>query len=234
VIVAPSTPAARAAKDATDSIPVVFVGPSDPVGSGLVVSLSRPGGNVTGLTDIGLDLTGKRLELLKQIVPGLKRVGVLGDPADPLWEPVWREAQASARRQQIDVVPVLVTTQAQLETAFADLGVHVQALHVAPQALFFVHLRRLVGLAYQARLPASYELRAYPEAGGLMSYGPSHVALSRSAARYVDEILRGVKPGDLPVQQPTVYELVINLKTARAMGLTVSQSLLLLADEVIR
>jgi putative ABC transport system substrate-binding protein len=234
VIVAPSTPAARAAKAATSSIPIVFTNVSDPVGSGLVASVPHPGGNVTGITDAGVDLAAKRFDLLKQIVPHLKRVAALGHPADTVWESTWREAQAAARQLGIDLVPVLVTTPDQLETAFAGLNRRVQALFVASQLLFVVHRRKIIELASLARLPAIYEVHDFPPAGGLMSYGANYLVLSRNAARYVDKILKGARPADLPVEQPTDYELVINLKTAKALGLTIPQSVLLRAKEVIR
>jgi len=234
VIVSPWTPAARAAKGATTSIPIVFVAVSDPVGSGLVASLPHPGGNITGITDVGIDLAAKRLDLLKQLVPRLKRVAALGHPADTVWESTWREAQAAARQLRIDLVPVLVTTPDQLETAFAGLNRRVQALFVAPQLLFSVHRQNIIELASLARLPAIYESRRYPDAGGLMSYGANYRVLYRNVARYVDKILKGARPADLPVEQPTDYELVINLKTAKALGLTIPQSILLSAKEVIR
>jgi putative ABC transport system substrate-binding protein len=234
VIVTPTTPVTRAAKGATTSIPIVFTIVSDPVASGLVASLSRPGGNITGMTDMGVDLAGKRLELLKGVVPRLKHVGALGHPADTVWEPVWREAQGAARHLRIDIVPVLITTPNEFETAFAELNQRVEALLVAPQAFFAVHRRRVIELASLARLPAIYELRAYPDAGGLMSYGPDYPALFRKTARHVDKILKGARPADLPVEEPTEYELVINLKTAKALGLTIPQSVLVTADVVIR
>jgi len=234
VIVAPWTPAALAAKEATSSIPIVFAAVSDPVGNGLIASLSHPGGNITGMTDLGVDLAAKRLDLLKQLVPRLKRVAALGHAADTVWEPTWMELQAAARQLRIDLVPVLVPTPDQLETAFAGLNRRVQALFVAPQLLFALHRRQVIDLASLARLPAIYESRRYPDAGGLMSYGPDYRALYRNAARYVDKILKGAKPADLPVEQPTDYELVINLKTAKALGLTIPQSVLLGAKEVIR
>jgi putative ABC transport system substrate-binding protein len=234
LIVAPTTPVARAAKGATTSIPIVFTIVSDPVGSGLVTSLSRPGGNITGMTDMGVDLVGKQLDLLKQVVPRLKRVGALGHPADKVWDGVWREAPAAARRLRIDIVPVLVTTPKELETAFEELNRHVEALLVAPQVFFSVHRRRLIELTSLTRLPAIYERRAFPDAGGLMSYGPNYAAVVRSAARHVDKILRGARPADLPVEQPTEYEFVINLKTAKTLGLTIPQPVLVRADEVIR
>jgi len=234
VIVTPTTPVTRAAKAATSSIPIVFTIVSDPVSSGFVASLSHPGGNITGMTDMGVDLAGKRLQLLKQVVPRLKHVGALGHPPDNLWEPVWREAQAAAHRLHIDIVPVLISGPNDLEIAFGDLNHRVQALLVAPQLFFSVHRQRLIELASLTRLPAIYELREYADAGGLMSYGPNYSALFRKAARHVDKILRGAKPADLPVEQPTEYELVVNLKTAKALGLTIPQSILVRAEDVIR
>lgn len=234
VIVAPQTPAARAAKAVTSLIPIVFVTASDPVGSGLVASLPHPGGNVTGMTDMGVDLAGMRLELLKQVVPRLKRVAALGHPADTVWEPAWREAQVAARGLRIDLIPVLIMTPNQLETAFAEINGRVEGLLVAPQQFFAVHRRSIIELASRARLPAIYDLRFWPEAGGLMSYGANYLALYRKASRHVDRILKGARPADLPVEQPTEYELVVNLKTAKALGLAVPQSVLLRANEVIR
>ena len=234
VIVTPTTPVTRAAKGATTSIPIVFTIVSDPVGSGLVVSFSRPGGNITGMSDMGVDLVEKQLDLLKQLVPRLKRVGALGNPADRVWDGVWRAAPGAARRLRIDIVPVLVTTPDELETAFAELNLRVQALLVAPQAFFSVHRRRLIELESLKRLPAIHEHRAFPHAGALMSYGPDYTALCRKAARHVDKILKGARPADLPVEQPTKFEFVINLKTAKALGLSIPQSVLVRADEVIR
>ena len=234
VIVAITTPAARAAKGATTSTPIVFVGPSDPVGSGLIASLSRPGGNLTGMTDMGVDLAAKRLELLKQVVQRLKRVAALGNPGDPVWKPVWQEVQEAARRLQIDVAPVLIAAPNDLETAFAALDNRIQALYVAPQAFFYVNRQKIIELASRANLPTIYELGDYAYSGGLMSYGTNFVAMYRSAARFVDKILKGASPADIPVEQPTEYELVINLRTAKALGITIPQSILLRADEVIR
>ena len=234
VIYAVSTPAALAAKSATKTIPVVFVAVSDPVGSGLVESLSRPGGNVTGFTDVGVDLIGKRLDLLKQTIPRLKRVAVLGHQPSTLWEPTWKEAQAAARQMQIEVVPVVISTPSEIEDALERLDRPVQALLVAPQLVFVHHRRKIIDLALRARLPATYEFRAFAEDGGLMSYGPDYVALERKAARHVDKVLKGIKPADIPVEQPTDYELVINLKTARAIGLQIPESVLVRANEVVR
>ena len=234
VIVAPTTPVARAAQGATTLTPIVFTIVSDPVGSGLVTSLSHPGGNITGMSDMDVDVVEKRLDLLKQVVPRVKRVGALGNPADKVWEPWWTEAQMAARRLQIDIVPVRITTPNELETAFAGLNRRVEALLVAPQVFLGVHRRRVIELISLARLPSIHERRALPEAGALMSYGPNYAALLRQAARHVDKILKGVSPADLPVEQPTQYELVINLKTAKTLGLTIPQSVLARADEVLR
>ena len=234
VIVAPTTPCARAAKAATSSIPIVFSIVSDPIGSGLVTTFSHPGGNVTGMADMGVDLVGKQLDLLKQLVPRLRHVGAVGHPADKVWEGVWREAPEAARHLRLDIVPILVTTPAELDTAFADLNRRVEALLFAPQVFFSVNRRKIIELTGSAKLPAIHEHRAFPEAGALMSYGPNYAAVVGKAAGHVDKILRGAKPADLPVEQPTEYELVINLVTAKALGLTIPQPVLVRASQVIR
>lgn len=234
IIVAFTTPAALAAKQATASLPIVMSAPSDPVGSGLIASLAHPGGNVTGQTDSAPDLTARRIQILKELVPHLKSIAALGYPSDPVWKSIWPEAQAAARQLRINILPVLVATPDQLPAAFTGLNQRVQALLVGPHAIFWVHRQRIIELAARARLPASYELRQFVDEGGLVSYGPDYYALRRNAARYVDKILKGSKPADLPVEQPTEYELVINLKTATAQGLTIPQSVLLGAKEVIR
>ncbi|HVO45025.1 MAG TPA: ABC transporter substrate-binding protein [Steroidobacteraceae bacterium] len=234
IIVAPTTPVARAVKAATSSIPIVFTIVSDPIGSGLVTTFSHPGGNITGMTDLGVDLVGKQLDLLKQLVPRLKHVGVVGNPTDTVWGGVWREAPAAAHRLRLEVIPVMATTPSELEAAFADLSRRVEALLVAPQAFFSLHRRKIVELASSAQLPAIHELRAFPDAGALMSYGPNYPALFRKAAHHVDKILKGARPADLPVEQPTEYELVINLRTAKALGLTIPQPVLVRANDVIR
>jgi putative ABC transport system substrate-binding protein len=230
----PATPATQAAMRATTSIPIVFVGVSDPVGSGLVQTLSRPGGNVTGLTDAGIDLAQKRLDLLNQTIPRLRRIAVLGDQSSTLWEPTWEEVQAAARVLQIEVTPVVITTPTQIEDALARLDRTIQALLVAPQAIFYVNRQKIIDFTLKARLPATYEWRTFVEDGGLMSYGPDFVALHRQGARHVDKVLRGAKPSELPVEQPTHYELVINLKTARAIGLQIPESVFARANEVIK
>ena len=234
VIVAPTTPVARAVKGATSSIPIVFTAVGDPLGAGLVASLSHPGGNMTGITDMGADLAEKQLDLLKQLVPHLKRVGCLGHPGDKMWELYWNVAQVAARRLKIEIVPVLVTTPNEFEPAFAELKRRVQAILFAAQAIFAVHKQRVLELESLTSLPAIHEDRNYPEAGALMSYGPNYLALLRKTARHVDKILKGARPADLPVEQPTEYELVINIKTAKTLGLSIPQSVLVGANKVIR
>jgi putative tryptophan/tyrosine transport system substrate-binding protein len=212
----------------------VFAGPSDPVGSGLVDNLARPGGNVTGMTDQGVDLTAKRLQLLKQVVRRLKRVMVLGSASDPVWEPVWSELQPAARHLGIDVTPALMATPDQLEAIFSDLSGTAQGLYVAPQQIFWQHRHQIAGLAARAKLPSIYEAREFVQAGGFISYGTDYIPLVRDTARYVDRILKGAKPGDLPVEQPRKFNLAINLSTAKALRVTVPEALLLHADELIR
>jgi putative ABC transport system substrate-binding protein len=212
----------------------VFTIVSDPVGSGLVSSFSHPGGNITGITDVDTDLAQKRLELLKQVLPNLKRVGALGDPTDHNWEPEWQQTKTAADKLHIEITPVLVTTLLELEKAFSGLNKRVHALLVAPQAFFSVHALRLIDLEHQAKLPAMHEVRGFPELGALMSYGADHVALLSKTARHVDKILKGARPADLPVELPTEYELVINLKAARKLGLRVPESVIARADMVIR
>ena len=234
IIVAPTTPIARAVRATTASIPIVFAVVSDPVGSGLVRSLSHPGGNVTGISDMGADLVGKHLDLLKQLIPKLKRVGAVGNPADKVWDSVWRQAPRAAHRLGIDIIPVLVNTPSEMEAAFTDLNRRVQALYVAPQTFFSVHREKVIELESSSRLPATHELRTFPEAGALMSYGPNYAALFRKAARHVDRILKGTKPADLPVEQPTQYEFVINLRTAALLGLTIPPLILARVDDLIQ
>jgi putative ABC transport system substrate-binding protein len=219
---------------ATASIPIVFTIVSDPVGSGLVTSLARPTQNITGISDTDVDVVGKRLDLLKQVAPRVKRIGAMGNPTDKVWEPWWKEVQLSAGPLKIDIIPVLITTPDELELTFLHLNRRVQALLVAPQVFFGVRRKRVVELILTAKLPSIHERRAVTEAGALMSYGPNYSALLRQAARHVDRILKGAKPADLPVEQPTKFELVVNLKTAKVLGITIPESILLRADEVIR
>jgi putative ABC transport system substrate-binding protein len=238
VIVAPITSAARAAKQATETIPIVFAVSADPVTDGFVTSLARPGGNVTGLSILAPELVGKRLELLTQAVPGVSRVavlrlpGALGERTDKY---MLKEAEAAARALGVRLQLVEARGPADIDRAFSDMtGARAGALTVLPSNMFLRERRRLVDLAAKNRLPAVYSGRAVVDAGGLMSYGPNIADNYRRAATYVDKILRGAKPGDLPVEQPAKFELIINLKTAKDLGLIIPQSVLARADEVIQ
>ncbi|TAL44365.1 MAG: ABC transporter substrate-binding protein [Salinibacterium sp.] len=227
----------RVAMRATKTIPIVFAAAGDPVGSGLVTSLARPGGNVTGLSSLGPELVGKRLELLKQAVPGVDRVAVLRQPG-ALGERTAKDmltgADVAARALGVQLQFVEARGPAEFARAFSDMtGARTGALTVLPSAMFLREHRRLVDLAAKHRLPAVYPQREFVDAGGLMSYGANQVDLFRRAATYVDKILKGTKPADLPVEQPTKFELVVNLKTAKALGLTMPDSILARADEVI-
>ena len=215
VIVAPTTPVARAAKGATSSIPIVFTAVGDPLGAGLVASLSHPGGNITGMTDMGVGSSGKATRSPQATGPAPEARGCLGHPADKMWELYWNVAQVAARQLKIEIVPVLITTPNELEPAFAELKRRVEAILFSAQAIFAVHQQRVIELESLTRLPAIHEDRDYPEAGALMSYGPNYLALLRKAARHVDKILKGARPADLPVEQPTEYELVINSRPPR-------------------
>jgi putative ABC transport system substrate-binding protein len=238
VIVAAGTAAALAAKQATSVLPVVFPAAGDPVASGLVTSLARPGGNVTGLSILNPGLIGKRLEQLKQVVPRVDRVAVLWHPGaygERTDKDMLNGAEVVARTLGVRLQLVEVRGPADFDRAFSDMTRgRAGALIVGGGALLNNHRSRLVDLAAKTRLPAAYPFRAYVEAGGLMSYGLDLADSYRRAATYVDKILKGTKPGDLPVEQPTKFELVINLKTARALSLTIPQSVLLQADTVIQ
>jgi putative tryptophan/tyrosine transport system substrate-binding protein len=238
VIVSVGTPSAVAAKQATRTLPIVFAGVGDPVASGLVTSLARPGSNVTGLSlFITPKLQGKRLELLKQAVPGVNRVAILWQPgavSESTEKDILKESEIAARALGVRLQSVEVRGPADFDGAFTHMtGARADALTVYGSAMFFDERRRLVDLAAKSRMPAAYGLREYVDAGGLMSYGPHSPDLYRRAAAYVDKILKGAKPADLPVEQPTKFELVINLKTARALGLSIPQSLLQRADRII-
>jgi putative ABC transport system substrate-binding protein len=237
VIVAGGTPAALAAQKATRTLPVVFAGPGDPVTSGLVTSLARPGGNVTGLSSFAPELVGKCLEQLKQAVPGVGRVAALWQPGglgERTDKDVLKEAEAAARALGVRLQFVEARGPENFDKAFSEMTrARAGALTVLPGSMFVNERRRLVDLAAKNRLPAVYPWREGVDAGGLMSYGPDLADLFRRAATYVDRILKGAKPGDLPVEQPTKFELVINLKTAKALGLTIPPSLLARADQVI-
>jgi putative tryptophan/tyrosine transport system substrate-binding protein len=238
VIVAPPTPAAQAAKQATKTIPIVFAGAGDPVTSGLVTSLARPGGNVTGLSGLSPELVGKCLEQLKHAVPGVRRLAVLWHPGGQggrSEKDMLKEAEVAARALGMRVQIVEARGVAEFDRAFSDMTTaRADALAVLPSNLFNNERRRLADLATKNRLPAVYQFREYVDAGGLMAYGANLADLNRRAATYVDKILKGAKPGDLPVEQPTKFELVINLKAAKALGLTIPQSVLAQADEVIQ
>ena len=225
----------RVAMRATKTIPIVFVA-GDPVGSGLVTSLARPGGNVTGMSSFGAELVGKRLELIKQAVPGVDRVAVLRQPG-ALGERTANDMlkAADVAAQALGVQPQFIEARDpdEFARAFSEM-ISARALILLPSAMFNREHRRLVELAAKNRLPAVYTSREFVDAGGLLSYGANQPDLFRRAASYVDKILKGAKPGDLPVEQPTKFELVINLKTARALGLTIPQSVLARADEVIQ
>jgi putative tryptophan/tyrosine transport system substrate-binding protein len=232
VIVASSAPPALAAKKVTTSVPIVFVSVADPVGLGLVASLARPGGNTTGLADSGPDLVGKRLELLRELVPKLRRVAVLWHSGNPGNLLQLKAAEVAARTLGMQLEPVPVQGPNDFDSAFKAVR-GADGLLQADGPLFNIHRARLVELAARSRLPAIYGFREMMEVGGLMSYGPDRPDFYRRAATYVDKILKGARPADLPVEQPTKFELVINSKTAKTLGLTIPPSLLLRADQVI-
>jgi len=235
VIVTPGTPAALAAKHATTTIPIVLVGVADPVGSGLVASLAQPGGNVTGLAAQPPEFVGKLLEFLKDVLPTVSRVAILWNPANPAHALTVRETDMAAQAVGVQLHRVEARGPEAFDSAFAAMtSAHAGALLVLGDAMFRLHRRRLAELAAMSHLPTMHTARAYVEAGGLMSYGSSSLDINRRAAVYVDKILKGTKPADVPVERPTKFELVINLKTAQALGITVPPTFLFLADEVIR
>jgi putative ABC transport system substrate-binding protein len=235
IIVTASTQAAQAGQQATRSIPIVMTVVSDPVESGLVGSLARPGGNVTGLSLMHPELSGKRLELLKEVVPKLSRVAVLSNLSNPIIPPLLRETEAAARAVGVQLQVVEVRGPIELDSAFGAMTRdRAGALVVLPDGTFQNERRRIAALAAKGRLPTMYAWREAVDDGGLMAYGASVPDILRRAATYVDKILKGTKPADLPVEQPLKFELVINLKTAKQIGLTVPQSVLYRADKVIR
>jgi putative ABC transport system substrate-binding protein len=236
VIVAGGTAAIRAAQHATRTIPIVMAVAYDPVGEGLVASLARPGGNITGLSWLGAELPGKRLELLKETVPQLSRTAVLANPANPAYAPGMHNLTGAARALGLQLHVVEVRRADELDTAFAAMSrVGADALLVLEDSLLLSGLRRRIAdLAATNRLPAMYGWKYHVAAGGLMSYGPSQPDMLRRAATYVDKILKGAKPADLPVEQPTKFEFVINLKAAKALGLTIPPTVLFQADEVLQ
>jgi putative ABC transport system substrate-binding protein len=228
------TPGALAAKTATATIPIVFTFVADPVGVGLVASLARPGGNITGFSNIAAKLTPKRLELLTELVPGAGMVVLLVNPNNPVTETEITGAEEAAHAKGIQLVVVKAGTEAEIDAAFAMLVQrHTGALVVSADALFGDRRDQVVSLASRHSLPAIYADRSFANLGGLISFGIDGPAVRRQAGIYAGRILKGARPADLPVQQPTKFELVVNLKTAKALGLTVPQSILARADEVI-
>jgi putative ABC transport system substrate-binding protein len=235
VIVAPSSIYTGAAKRATSTIPIIFVSHADPIGSGHVASLARPGGNITGLSLMMTETNAKLLELFKAAVPGLSRVAVIWDPATPSHGPGLNAVEVAGRALGLRLQEVAVRSATEFDSAFsAIIRERAGGVLVLSTPLFIAEARRLAELAMKHKLPSMFGPRAHAEAGGLMSFGPDRADLWRRGAIYVDKILKGAKPGDLPVEQPTKFELVINLKTAKALGLTISPSLLQRADQVIR
>jgi putative ABC transport system substrate-binding protein len=233
VIVTWGTTSVLAAKQATSVIPIVFASAGDPVGTGLVATLARPGANVTGSSNQAADVAGKRLELLREFIPGLRHLAVLANISSPIGVLQIGEAEAAARTLGLEVTRLEIVQAQDITPALETLKGRAQALYVASEPLVFTHRTRIHTLAMAARLPTMHDYREYVEAGGLMSYGPNFPAFFRRAADFVDKILRGAKPADLPVEQPTKFDFVLNVTTARALGLNIPELLLLRADEVI-
>jgi putative tryptophan/tyrosine transport system substrate-binding protein len=235
VLLTVATPTALAAKNATRTIPIVFLGVSDPVAAGLVESLARPGGSITGFTNIAPVLAGKRLELLKETVPKLSHVALLWDPKDSGSTQQWNESRVPARELGLQLHSMGVSDADQYEDAFKEATkARSAALAVTTNSLAIANRKRIADLAARNRLPAIYPQADYVESGGLMSYGPDRAEPLRRAALYVDKILKGTKPADLPVEQPTKFELLINLKTAKALGLTIPPVVMMRAEKVIK
>jgi putative ABC transport system substrate-binding protein len=234
VIVTGGGQATQAAMSATSTLPIVTGAAGSPA-TGLVASLARPGGNVTGLTVVNVELSAKKVELLREALPKVSRVAILGDPTNPSYELVLKESQRAAQLLRIQLQAVEVRNPNELEGAFAAMtrGRAGAFIH-APSELFFAYRRRLLDLAAKSRLPGVSDTRDFVDRGGFMSYGPSLPQLFRRAATYVDRILKGAKPADLPIEQPTTFELVINVKTAKALGLTIPPAVLARADQVIQ
>jgi ABC-type uncharacterized transport system substrate-binding protein len=233
IIVTQGTPAVVAAKQATSVIPIVFANAGDPVAAGLVASLARPGGNITGLSIQATDTVGKRLELLREVAPGIRRLAIIANIRNPASVLEMGEVQAVARTLGLEVVSLEVRQPDDIAPALEALNGRAAALYVVPDPLIFTNRVRINTLALAARAPTLHGLRDFVEAGGLMSYGASFPDQWRRAADFVDKILRGAKPADIPVEQPTKFDLVVNLNTARALGIEVSPMLLARADEVI-
>jgi putative tryptophan/tyrosine transport system substrate-binding protein len=233
IILTHNTPPVLAAKQATSVIPIVFATAADPIGTGIVASLARPGGNVTGLSSQTPDLAGKQIELSREVVPGLRRLTILAQP-DNSYVPLELHAiRAAARTVGLEVAVFEIRRAEDIATAFEGLKGRAQALYVLPDPLLFANRLRINTLALGARLPTMHGLREYVEASGLVSYGPSWLDQWRRAADYIDKILRGAKPADIPVEQPTRFDLIINLTTVKALGLTIPETFLLRANELI-
>jgi putative ABC transport system substrate-binding protein len=234
IVAAGGSASALAAKSATLTIPIVFTGVSDPVAVGLVASLARPGGNLTGGSPLAGEMMPKRLELLTEIVPQAKAIALLVNPNAWNAKPMTRDVQEAARAKGVQLHILKAGSEGELDTAFASLvQLHAGALVVGSDGFFANRLDQLAALVARHAVPAIYDRREFATAGGLISYGPSYPAIWRQAGTYAGRILKGAKPADLPVQQPTTFELVVNLKTAKALGLTVPPSILARADEVI-
>jgi len=235
VIVADTTDAIRAAMRETSTVPIVMAIAADPVGSGLVSSLAHPGGNVTGLSLMLPEISAKRLQLLKEVLPRLSRVAVLWHPDIPWHTPMLKEIEAALPLLGLQALPIAVRGPDEFEGAFSTMTKgHVGALFVGDNPVYVMHRDRLLALAAKHRLPTLFGHREFVPAGGLMSYGPSLADMFRRAAGYVEKIRKGAKPADLPVEQPIKFDLVLNIKTAKALGLTIPESLMLRVDEVIQ
>jgi putative tryptophan/tyrosine transport system substrate-binding protein len=235
IIVTQSTPAAAAAKNATSTIPIIMSGGTDPVATGLVLSLARPGGNLTGVTIMNEELAGKRLELLREASPKVSRLGVLWNSANPGTAVVFKQTQSAAQELSLSLQSLDVQTVNDLQGAFdAATRGGVNGLVLLASAPIGSHLKLIADLAVKNRLPSIFDRSSFVEAGGLMSYGPNVSDMARRAATYVDKVLKGANPGDLPVERPTKFEFIINLKTAKALNLTIPQSVLFRADKVIK
>ncbi|HSA89016.1 MAG TPA: ABC transporter substrate-binding protein [Burkholderiales bacterium] len=235
IIVTAGTPATLAVKKATTTVPLVMIAVGDPVGTGIVPSLRLPGGNITGLTSISPELDGKRLELLREVVPGVSHVAVLWNASSPLQVVAEKQTRAAADALGMKMLSLGVRSKEEIEEAFGlILKQRPQALLVLADRLFLHHRQRIMDFALEHRLPGVHAYRELVEAGGLMSFGPSYAGMHRRAAIFVDRILRGAKPGDLPVERPASFELVVNLKTARKFGLTIPESVVLRATEVLQ
>jgi putative tryptophan/tyrosine transport system substrate-binding protein len=235
VLLTPGTPGALALKNATKTIPILFLDVTDPVAAGLVASLARPGGNITGFSSIEAVLAGKRLELLKETVPKISRVAVLWNPHDPSSAQQWKESQLAARELGLQLHSMEVSSADQFESAFKEANqVRSSALFVVSSALAFSNQNRIADLAIKNRLPAIYTRGDFVDSGGLISYGPDQAERLRRVAAMIDKILKGTKPGDIPVEQPTKFEFVINLKAAKQIALTIPPNVLARADKVMK